>query len=263
MYNFLKVILYLAFSIIAFHFICANFSLMSPGNPRGIPTSTSAQLSETRNENDPINDQQKQEILKEMEAYSRKVMADSSVNSQEITSNLQNKYALKPKSETINNDRDGLLNKVLNYVSPVATSQSNAPSLDNFSDYAPTTLPIIKNSPILVTNKIVPNYLEIDKSNYHDQSLPMALNEFDTTADSDFKSENTQMSNVFSQKSMAFKSFDDISKSDIVDPSEWDRIAKKKEKQSPLLSMACMVQDSNGFLPKNHYEIGQTYSNII
>ena len=266
MFNLLKVALYIALSIIAFHFVCANFSLMDTTTHTGIQTNENIRLNNNEMGNGTIDDRQKQEIIRELEDYSRQTLNESDRNAKEITFDLKKKYAFKSQTQSVDTARDGIFNKVLKYVSPVTTTHQKAPSLENFSDYAPTTLPMIKNNetPILLTNKIVPNYMEIDKTNYHDQSTPMALNEFDTIADSNFKSEKTDNgSNIFVQKPMAFKSFDDISKSDIVDPSEWDRIAKKKESQSPLLSMKCLVPDQSGFLPSNHYDINNVYSNLL
>ena len=73
--------------------------------------------------------------------------------------------------------------------------------------------------------------------------------------------EKTNLNSFFEKNTM--KPFDDLSKADLVNPSDWEKAAKITESQSPLLSLSSMQADERGFLPSNHYDITNTYSNLF
>jgi len=264
MFNIIKVAFYIALSIIAFYFVMANVSLMKHGNRKEILTDSELDGGYFSNMNIPNN---QKKIENELEAYGQQLINRNSQKSKEIKDQITQKITFKQKQEK-QDPKEGLLNSFLKYVSPVSNLTPKAPDLENYDDYAPTDTPVDNKNPILSTNTVVPHYLDVTKDAYYNKSTPLAINEFDTHRPANFTSERRapwfdklggdNLSFFF--KSNPFKSFDDISKADVVDPSEWDRIAKKKEAGSPLLSLDCMKPEKNGFMPSNHYDVGKRYS---
>jgi hypothetical protein len=277
MLQLLKYIVYICLSFIAFYFILANFNDYT-ASKAGMRSNGVLPTDFTGRDNGSGSGSGDDGGARDLEIYGQKILADSKQYSNELIDGLrsQMKFKKKPDAESADKNRVGLLNKFLSYVSPVETTHQKAPDLENFDDYAPRETPAqVRSSdlslapaskPIMATNKVVPNYLELSKLG----QAPLAMNEFDNDQPANFQSERTtpfsekisaqNISNFFQKN--PFKSFDDISKSDVIDPSQWDQIVKKKEANSPLLSLDSMKQSAGGFMPSNHYENSQNYSNL-
>lgn len=270
--SFIITIVYWSVAIIAFYFLLANFSLMGhTGGGAVVPSNYSVDTDQY--EPQPAYnkmDKRRLEIQKELESYGKKLMDHTKKESMGIVDKITQKFKYKQKPADKPDAKDTILNHNLKNVSPVTEATQKAPDLENYEDYAPVDTPINHGKPILATNKTVPNYLDVAKDAYYGKSGPLALNEFDTYQPANFTSERRNAwhdkvpSNdlsFFFQKN-PFKSFDDISRADIVDPAEWDRVVKKKEGASPMLSMDSMKQDKEGFMPSNHYDMGKKFSNL-
>ena len=288
MIDLIKYMIYIALSAVAFYFIAANLSLIKDTNLQGIesegqldPNALPAFMPKYSGHSG---------IEKDIESYGHNLLNQSSNDSKRLSNQITTNLKFKDEVAKEPDDKTGILNKFLKYASSFkSTSSEKAPSLENFDDYAPqevpgrvTTSPVSSTTgsifgspstpgvPILATNKTVPNYLDIKKNEFYDKNNPLAINEYDTHRPANFQSERTtpwsekiSSDNIsFTFEKNPFKSFDEISKSDIVDPAEWDRIVKKKESASPLLSLSAMKPDDRGFMPSNHYETSQKYSNL-
>ena len=263
--NLVTVVACIGLSIIAFYFIVTNLSLLSQGietdgiidvTGRGASKSTDAALT----------------AQQQLEQYGQRLVGQGQTVTQELKAYLaQQQMRFKPKPPPAPEAKDSLLSGILKSVTPVSQVMPSAPDLETCDDYAPTETPITTNlQPILSTNEVVPNYLELDKEAYLSRSTPLAINEFNTHRPANFLSERTapyydkvsgQNLSYFFQNN-PFKPFDELSKADVTDPAEWDRIAKQKESSSPLLSLSCMQQDRTGFMPSNHYETDKKYSGL-
>ena len=265
----IKVSLYVALSIIAFYFILANVSAMNLGDTKEINSDGAFNVISTSQVDSPINNDL---IEKELEAYGRQLIDRNAIGSGEIKNHItqQVQFKQKHKQEKQTESKSGLLTGILKYATPVSKMMQTAPDLENYEDYAPTDTPLTNKKPILLANKRVPNYLDLEKDAYLSRSTPLPINEFDTHRPANFLSERTtpwfdkvtgDNLSFFFQKN-PFKSFDEISKADVTDPLEWEKIARKKEASSPLLSMSCMQPESSGFMPSNHYDTGKKYSSL-
>ncbi len=266
-FNLIKVAIYIALSIVAFYFILANVSAMKLGNRKEINSDAELQGGSTLNHDLSGNQAM---IERELEAYGRRLIDRNSMKSNEIKNHITQQVRFKQKQEKQPEAKDSLLTGILKYVTPVSKMMPAAPDLENYDDYAPTDTPLTNKGPILSANKTVPNYLDLEKDAYLSRSTPLAINEFDTHRPANFLSERTapffdkvsgENLSFFFQKN-PFKSFDEMSKADVVDPAEWDRMAKKKEAASPLLSLSCMQPESTGFMPSNHYDASKKYSSL-
>lgn len=277
MIGLIKNIIYVAVSAVIFYFLLANVSLMK-NDSHNIRADGQINNAQTAGHDDQT------QIQKDLEDYVNQLSKDSNKNAREAKMQLMNDVKFKNKGIMPNDknkgellsekqhigDKEGILNNTLKNLSPMENHQAKAPELENFDDYAPTNLPITAKNPILSTNETIPNYMKVEKNAYYDKSTPLPINEFSTYQSANFQSErrtpwNEQTSGdnlSFFYKSNPFKSFDNISKNDVVDPAEWDKIMKKKEAASPLLSTNAMKQDKDGFMPSNHYSNEKKFAGL-
>jgi hypothetical protein len=263
-FNFITMAICLALSIVAFYFVLANLALMKKDSKEIVTDGELKGALSSSGTSDQAG------IVQDIENYGRQLINKSGKKASEIKDQIAQQLRFKQKQHKQPDPKEGLLNNLLKYVTPVSNTMPSAPDLENYEDYAPVNTGLNNKEPILSTNKVVPNYLELEKDAYLSKSTPLAINEFDTHRPANFLSERTapyfdkisgENLSYFFQKN-PFKSFDEISKADVVDPAEWDRIAKKKEESSPLLSLSCMRPTDEGFMPSNHYETGKKYASL-
>jgi hypothetical protein len=258
-FDFIRSILYLILAIVAFYFMMANLSLIKP-DPVMIPSKGNCHAINPKRE---LANQE--EIERELSQYSQELINQSASQCKLLGSNIKEQFKFKQEKDKEHEANSGVINHFVNSLAPLTNKTPQAPNLENYEDYAPTEIPMPGNRPILPNNKIVPNFLEINKSvapvNGESSTGPQPINDFDTQMNPNFQSERTNayndrmpsegINNFF--KNNPSKFFDNLSKADVVDPAQWDQIAKKKEQASPLLGMACMKVDEQGFMPGNHY----------
>ena len=170
-----------------------------------------------------------------------------------------------------NQDKDVVLNTLMKYVGPFNKfAPQKAPELETYEDYAPVDTPINTKCPTLSTNKTVGNYLTVKNDSYYGKSTPLPINEIDLERPAHFLGlSRNAFNDKFSGQNLSyffkknpFNGFDMIGKSDIVDPSDWQKIAKKIENDSPLLRQPSMGKTEEGFMPGNYFDVGQIYSSI-
>lgn len=256
MANIIKLSISIGLSIILFYFLITCIIL--PKNASEIPTNDSLLVPEVNNGN--------QSAQKELEEYASQLLYRSSKDTNEIANYLK----FKKVSNPIDNQKEGLLNNLLKSATSIKDLMPKAPELENFNDYAPVSLPITNQKPILPSQKITPNYLTLNK----DTSTPLPVNEYEPNQPANFggeyrvpwngKMSDDSLNNFFKNNPSQthFKNFDEIGRADVVDAVEWEKIAKKKENESPLLSQKCMKPEQDGFMPSNHYNINKLYQNF-
>ncbi len=263
--DFIRSILYIILAIVAFYFMMANLSLIKP-DPTIIHSGGNSHAIRQ-----PQNFPNQADIEKELAEYSQRLIDRASPQSDLLGDKIKNQVKFKQEHAKQDEASTGILNSFLKGLASVPEQAPKAPDLENYEDYAPEiNVPGQcangRRPPILPNNKIVPNFLEINKSvapvNGPDHPTgPIPINEFDTQMSPDFQSERTNnyndrmpsdgINNFF--KINPAKFFDNLSKADVTDPAQWDQIAKKKEQSSPLLGLACMKVDEQGYMPGNHY----------
>jgi hypothetical protein len=267
--DFIRSILYIILAIVAFYFMMANLSLIKP-NPTVIHSGGNSHAIRP-----PTAFPNQDEIERELSLYSQELINRTSPHSELLGDNIKNQIRFKQEKANEEEANSGIINNFLKSFASVPDKVIKAPDLENYEDYAPTEMNMPggnnqchsgQRRPILPNNKIVPNFLEINKSvapvnGGSPSSGPIAINEFDTQMNPDFQSERTNnyndrmpsdgINNFF--KNNPAKFFDNLSKADVTDPAQWDQIAKKKEQSSPLLGLSCMKVDEQGYMPGNHY----------
>ena len=259
MFNFFRFLLYIVLSIIAFHFIYANLISMAQKNTKEVITDGEVILTSRLLSEDQIDEKNRKMIERELQNHGKMLIDNSNFESENLKQQILKNFNFKQKSTTDTNKGSGLLSNLVKYVSPVHNSSSQVPELENFNDYAPCQIPTNNR----LSNNVSPNLVQYHdtNANYHDRSTPLPINEFDCVATANFQSEKTNLNSFFEKNMM--NGFDHLSKADLVNPCEWDKAAKIKESQSPLLSLSSMQPDERGFLPSNHYDITNTYSDLL
>lgn len=278
----LKNLIYMILAAMVFYFLLGNLAQMS--HPTHMIQTDG--LIQSMQSSDTNRSEDEQHIQKDLQDYVNQLSNQSQLNSKEAQQLLIDRIKFKnkglmPNPKQVNelladkhniSDKDTILNSNLKNLSLISNQEPHAPELENFEDYAPTTVPINvqHGKPILATNKTIPDYMLLTKNAYTDKSAPLPINEFSDTQPANFTSErrapwNQQisgdnLSNFY--KHNPFKSFDDISKTDVLNPAEWDLIAKKREASSPLLSMNAMKDGSNQFMPSNHFDSNKKFSGL-
>ncbi len=261
--EFVKYTFYIILGIVVIFFMLANLNLIKPDS---ITIPSQGQPAKQYQAGSGLDQSQ---IEKELVEYSQHIFNQTQKHGQGLVQDIKKQFQFKQKHVTeTDSAKMGILNQALKYLAPVSQSQSKAPELEHFDDYAPTGVPMGNSQQILPQTRIDPNYLDLNKS-VEPFTGPQPVNEFDTDQNPDFKSERTvpyddkmpanSINNFF--KNNPAKFFDNLAKSDVADPAHWDQISKMKEKNSPLLGLSCMQPTLEGFMPSNHYN-GE-YSNLV
>jgi hypothetical protein len=263
--NLIRLSLYIALGIIVSYFVLTNVNLM-----RKRTVSTDGEI---QGQNKPGDPSDMAKLQKDLEEYGRQLLNNTSMTAQEISDHMKKTFKFKKPKETVNTEKESIMNTMLKYVTPLSSTMGKAPELENYEDYAPVDTPINNKKPILATNQTAPHALHPQPNAYSGvsgSSAPLPINEFENYQPAHFTGERRNAWNdkitgenlsAFFQNN-PFKFFDELGKSDVHNPSDWEKIAKDKEKRSPLLGQPSMQQTEEGFMPSNHFQVDKQYHNI-
>jgi len=186
--GFIRTILITCLGIIAFYFVMANISLMTRKSNWFVTS-----LGEVKGLSKPIMGDNMNPTRLEIEKYSSTIEDQNKPVCQQAQQQIINQFKMKNSPD------------------------SKVPELENFEDYAP---------PILSTNVVAPNYMKprpVAQSN-----VPVAANMLATTQPSVFSSvRSSSHLDCTPSTDVGFFFSQDIAKSQIADPAQWERQAQK------------------------------------